>query len=339
VHTSTSVVTIERFIIEQERQFPEATGELSNLLYDLCLAAKIISRHVRRAGLADILGDEGTVNVQGELQQKLDVFANETVRNSVQHTGRTCVLASEEDEEPVPVPPGRPVGKYVLLYDPLDGSSNIDVNVSIGTIFSIHRRVTPEGGPGTLVDCLQPGRIQVAAGYILYGSSTMLVYTTGHGVHGFTLEPSIGEFLLSHPNIRIPEIGKYYSVNESYWSRWSEGVQAAVGAFKAGAPGVEAKNARYIGSLVADFHRNLVSGGIFLYPADKKSPHGKLRLLYEAAPLALVVEQAGGAATDGRQPILDIPPQSLHQRTPLLIGSKRDVELAMRLLSGEAPAP
>jgi fructose-1,6-bisphosphatase I len=337
VHTSTSVVTIERYIIEQERQFPEATGELSNLLYDICLAAKIISRYVRRAGLSDILGDEGTVNVQGELQQKLDVFANETVRNSVQHTGRTCVLASEEDEEPVPVPPGRPVGKYVLLYDPLDGSSNIDVNVSIGTIFSIHRRVTPEGGPGTLVDCLQPGRTQIAAGYILYGSSTMLVYTTGRGVHGFTLEPSIGEFLLSHPNIRIPEIGKYYSVNESNWNRWSEGMQAAVAAFKNGAQEVAAKNARYIGSLVADFHRNLLSGGIFLYPADKKSPNGKLRLLYEAAPLALLVEQAGGAATDGRQAILDILPTNLHQRTPLIIGSKRDVELAMRL-STEAPA-
>jgi len=339
VHTSTSVVTIERYIIEQERRFPEATGELSNLLYDICLAAKIISRHVRRAGLSDILGDEGTVNVQGELQQKLDVFANETVRNSVQHTGRTCVLASEEDEEPVPVPPGRPVGKYVLLYDPLDGSSNIDVNVSIGTIFSIHRRVTPEGGPGTLVDCLQPGRTQIASGYILYGSSTMLVYTTGHGAHGFTLEPSIGEFLLSHPNIRIPENGKYYSVNESNWNRWSEGVQATVAAFKNGTPEVEARNARYIGSLVADFHRNLLSGGIFLYPADKRSPRGKLRLLYEAAPLALIVEQAGGAATDGRQAILDIPPKNLHQRTPLIIGSKRDVELAMQRLSREAPAP
>ncbi len=338
VHTSTSVVTIERYIIEQERRFPEATGELSNLLYDICLAAKIISRHVRRAGLSDILGDEGTVNVQGELQQKLDVFANETVRNSVQHTGRTCVLASEEDEEPVPVPPGRPVGKYVLLYDPLDGSSNIDVNVSIGTIFSIHRRVTPEGGPGTLVDCLQPGRTQIASGYILYGSSTMLVYTTGHGAHGFTLEPSIGEFLLSHPNIRIPESGKYYSVNESNWNRWSHGVQATVAAFKNGSPEVEARNARYIGSLVADFHRNLLSGGIFLYPADTKSPGGKLRLLYEAAPLALVVEQAGGAATDGCRPILDIPPTSLHQRTPLIIGSKRDVELAIRLLEKETPA-
>jgi fructose-1,6-bisphosphatase I len=332
VHSSTSVVTIERFIIEQERQFPEATGELSNLLYDVCLAAKIISRNVRRAGLSDILGEQGTMNIQGELQQKLDVFANETVRNSVQHTGRTCVLASEEDEEPVPVPAGLPVGKYVLLYDPLDGSSNIDVNVSIGTIFSIHRRITPEGGPGTLADCLQPGRTQVAAGYILYGSSTMLVYTTGKGVHGFTLEPSIGEFLLSHANFRTPEVGRYYSVNESYWDRWSDPVHKVVAAFKSGA---RAKNARYIGSLVADFHRNLVSGGIFLYPADTKNPQGKLRLLYEAAPLALIAEQAGGLATDGRRPILDIMPKTLHQRVPLVIGSRHDVELATEILSAE----
>ena len=339
MRASTSVVTIERFIIEQERQFPEATGELSNLLYDICLAAKIISRNVRRAGLSDILGEQGTTNVQGEPQQKLDVFANETVRNSVQHTGRTCVLASEEDEEPVPVPAGLPVGKYVLLYDPLDGSSNIDVNVPTGTIFSIHRRLTPEGGPGTLQDCLQTGRTQVAAGYILYGSSTMLVYTTGKGVHGFTLEPSIGEFLLSHPNIRTPEVGKYYSVNESYWDRWTEPVHQAVAAFKKGERGVAAKNARYVGSLVADFHRNLLSGGIFLYPADSKSPQGKLRLLYEAAPLALVAELAGGRATDGRRPILDIVPQALHQRVPLVIGSRKDVELATEILSAEPARP
>jgi fructose-1,6-bisphosphatase I len=332
VHSSSSVVTIERFIIEQERQFPEATGELSNLLYDVCLAAKIISRNVRRAGLADILGEMGTTNVQGELQQKLDVFANETIRNSLQHTGRTCVLASEEDEEPVPVPEGLPVGKYVLLYDPLDGSSNIDVNVPIGTIFSIHRRVTPEGGPGTLQDCLQSGRTQISAGYILYGSSTMLVYSTGKGVHGFTLEPSIGEFLLSHPSIRTPEVGRYYSVNESNWDRWPEGVHRAVAAFKNGEHGLQPRNARYVGSLVADFHRNLLSGGIFLYPADKKSPSGKLRLLYEAAPLAMLAEQAGGAATDGRNAILDIAPTSLHQRVPLIIGSKQDVALATRLI-------
>ncbi|HEV8264664.1 MAG TPA: class 1 fructose-bisphosphatase [Gemmatimonadales bacterium] len=349
---STEVITIERFIMEQERLHPEATGELSNLLYDLCLAAKIISRQVRRAGLSDILGAMNTINVQGELQQKLDVFANETVRNSVQHTGRICIMASEEDEEPVPVPPDKPAGKYVLLYDPLDGSMNIDVNVSIGTIFSIHRRVTAKkNGAGTLADCLQRGRKQVAAGYILYGSSTMLVYTTGSGVHGFTLDPTIGEFLLSHPQIRTPEVGTYYSVNESHWDQWTPGVQRAVAAFKngdAGAGGrggrggrgarVQAKNARYIGSLVADFHRNLMSGGIFLYPADTRSPQGKLRLLYEAAPLAFVVDQAGGLATDGRQPILDVAPASLHQRTPLVIGSKQDVAYATEVIGGGGAA-
>src|SRR6266566_9322192 len=273
----TSVVTIERFIMEQERLHPEATGELSNLLYDICLAAKIISRQVRRAGLSDILGAMNTINVQGELQQKLDVFANETVRHSVQHTGRICIMASEEDEEPIPVPPDKPAGKYVLLYDPLDGSANIDVNVSIGTIFSIHRRVTAKSAPAQERDCLQPGRKQVAAGYILYGSSTMLVYTTGQGVHGFTLDPTIGEFLLSHPDIRTPDVGRYYSVNESHWDQWTPGVQRVVGAFKNGDGGrVEAKNARYIGSLVADIHRNLMSGGVFLYPADAISPQGKL---------------------------------------------------------------
>lgn len=322
--------------MEQERLHPEATGELSNLLYDLCLAAKIISRQVRRAGLTDILGEFGAINVQGEVQQKLDVFAHDTVRHSVEHTGRVCIVASEEEEHPIPVtlPPGRRSGKYVLLYDPLDGSSNIGVNVSIGTIFSIHRRISRRG-PGTLVDCLQPGRAQVAAGYILYGSSTMLVYTTGQGVHGFTLDPTIGEFLLSHPDIRCPEVGQYYSVNESHWNKWAPGVQRAVAAFKNGDAGrVEAKNARYIGSLVADIHRNIMSGGIFLYPADTNAPRGKLRLLYEAAPLALVVEQAGGAAFDGTTDILDIAPTELHQRTPLIIGSKRDVAFARSVIVG-----
>jgi fructose-1,6-bisphosphatase I len=337
-------MTIERYIMEQERLHPEATGELSNLLYDLCLAAKIISRQVRRAGLTDILGDKGTINIQGELQQNLDVFANETVRHSVQHTGRVCVMASEEDEHPIPVDvrDDRRSGKYVLLFDPLDGSTNIDVNVSIGTIFSIHRRCATQKGPGTLDDCLQQGRKQVAAGYILYGSSTMLVYTTGQGVHGFTLDPTIGEFLLSHPNIRSPEVGKYYSVNESHWNKWAPGIQRVVAAFKNGDGGggggggggrVQAKNARYIGSLVADIHRNLMSGGVFLYPADSAAPQGKLRLLYEAAPLAFVVEQAGGAAIDGKQDILDIEPHTLHQRTPLIIGSKRDVAFAQSVLA------
>ena len=322
--------------MEQERLHPEATGELSNLLYDLCLAAKIISREVRRAGLNDILGEFGEINVQGEQQQKLDVFANETVRHSVQHTGRVCVMASEEDAEPVPVQvrDDRRSGKYVLLFDPLDGSSNIDVNVSIGTIFSIHRRSTTQKGPGALGDCLQQGRKQIAAGYILYGSSTMLVYTTGQGVHGFTLDPTIGEFLLSHPDIRTPDVGQYYSVNESHWNRWNSGTQHVVSAFKNGDGGrVIAKNARYIGSLVADVHRNLMSGGVFLYPGDTQSPQGKLRLLYEAAPLAFVVEQAGGAAIDGQRRILEIEPKQLHQRTPLIIGSKQDVAFAQSVLA------
>ena len=322
--------------MEQERLYPEATGELSNLLYDVCLAAKIITRNVRRAGLTDILGAADNVNVQGEMQQNLDVFANETVRHAVQHTGRICVMASEEDEQPVPVPPEFKAGKYVLLYDPLDGSSNIDVNVSIGTIFSIHRRTSKGGGPGTLADCLQPGRKQVAAGYILYGSSTMLVYTTGQGVHGFTLDPTIGEFLLSHPNITTPNVGTYYSVNESHWNKWAAPVQRVVQAFKNGDGSVQPRNARYIGSLVADFHRNLMSGGIFLYPGDVKAPQGKLRLLYEAAPLALIVQQAGGAATDGRTPILDITPTALHQRTPLVIGCKADVEFATKMMSARS---
>jgi len=335
VHGS-EVITIERFIMEQERLHPEATGELSNLLYDLCLAAKIISRHVRRAGLSDILGPAGAVNVSGDLQQKLDLFANETVRQSVQYTGRVCVTASEEDQAPVPVPPGKPLGKYVVLYDPLDGSANIDVNVSIGTIFSIHKRVTKRNGTAGLADCLQVGKKQIAAGYILYGSSTMLVYTTGQGVHGFTLDPTIGEFLLSHPSITTPPVGRYYSVNESNWNRWAPAVQRVVAAFKNGEGKVQPKNARYIGSLVADFHRNLISGGIFLYPAATNYPQGKLRLLYEAAPLALVVEQAGGRATDGCRSILDLVPEDLHQKTPLVIGSRDDVAFAARVIGAEA---
>src|SRR2546426_32341 len=221
------------------------------------------------------------------------------------------------------------------LYDPLDGSMNIDVNVSIGTIFSIHKRVTKKNGTAGLADCLQVGKKQIAAGYILYGSSTMLVYTTGKGVHGFTLDPTIGEFLLSHPDIRTPPVGRYYSVNESNWNRWTPPVQRVVAAFKNGEGRMQAKNARYIGSLVADFHRNLISGGVFLYPGDTRSTEGKLRLLYEAAPLALVVEQAGGLATDGRRPILDLVPKHLHQKTPFIVGSKTDVEFAAEVLAAD----
>ncbi len=335
---STPIVTIERFIIQQERLHPGATGELSDLLYDIALAAKVISGYVRRAGLLDVLGSAGRRNVQGEEQQKLDALANEAIKHAVGGSGRVCVLASEEEEEPIPPPPHVEPGKYVLLFDPLDGSSNIDANVSVGTIFSIHRRLSATG-PGTLQDLLQPGRSQVAAGYVIYGSSTVLVYSSGRGVHGFTLDPSIGEFLLWNADIKTPPVGHYYSVNESHWTRWSAGYRKAVGILKGLDGEGKGKNARYIGSLVADFHRNLLAGGIFLYPADSAAPRGKLRLLYEAAPLALIAEQAGGAASDGRRPILDIEPEELHQRTPLVIGSREDVALVQTVLEEEAEPP
>ena len=324
------VTTIERFILDQEDRYPEATGELSNLLYDICLAAKIIAASIRRAGLVNILGTSGRLNVQGEEQQKLDIFANETLKNCLKHTGRVCVMGSEEDDDIIPVPPEYPVGKYAVLFDPLDGSSNIDVNSAVGTIFSIYRRVSMHGR-GTSADVLQPGCRQVAAGYVMYGSSTMLVYTTGQGAHGFTLDPTIGEFLLSHPRIITPRVGTYYSVNESNFGRWDKGMQTAVRGLKGdlaagmGPDGVTPKNSRYMGSLVGDFHRNLVAGGIFLYPADTKNPGGKLRLLYEASPMAFLAEQAEGSATDGINRILDIVPEKLHQRTPLVIGSREDV--------------
>jgi fructose-1,6-bisphosphatase I len=334
-HTPTSVVTIERFIIEQERQFPEATGELSGVLYDVALAAKMIANKVRSAGLADILGAEGTENVQGEQQQKLDVIANDIMVKAMDHGGRLCAMASEEEPDIIQIPDAFKCGKYVLLFDPLDGSSNIDVNVPVGTIFSVMRKIT-RGTRGEMEDMLQPGRRQVAAGYIIYGSSTMLVYTTGQGAHGFTLDPSIGEFLLSHPNIRIPERGKYLSVNDSYEQHWSENVKGLMRRYRGLDGDRKPLNVRYVGSLVADFHRNLLGGGIFCYPANTKSPKGKLRLLYEANPLAFVVEQAGGAAHDGQQRILDVQPSELHQRTPLFIGSKDELELAQQSLAAGA---
>ncbi|HLB54483.1 MAG TPA: class 1 fructose-bisphosphatase [Gemmatimonadales bacterium] len=333
----TSVITIERFIIEEERRLPEATGELSSLLYDIALGAKIIAATVRRAGIFHIFGSAGAINVQGEDQQKLDVFANEALKNSMRHTGRVCVMASEEDEELITADSNAPRGKYAVLFDPLDGSSNIDNNNPVGTIFSIYRRVSMEG-EGTLEDVLQPGRDQVAAGYVMYGSSVVMVYCTGQGVHGFTLDPTIGEFVLSHPNIRTPEVGMYYSVNESYFGRWSPAIQRAVRGFHGEMPDrIKGKNSRYIGALVADFHRNLVSGGIFLYPAETAKPQGKLRLCYEASPLAFVAEHAGGAATDGVNRILDIVPGELHQRTPLVIGSRRDVEFVGEMLRESRP--
>jgi fructose-1,6-bisphosphatase I len=335
IHTATSVVTIDRFIIEQERQHPEATGELSGILYDLALAAKMISSKVRRAGLVDILGATEDTNIQGEIQQKLDVFANETIVKAMDHSGRLCAMASEEEPDIIQIPEIFRCGKYCLLFDPLDGSSNIDVNVPVGTIFSIVQKIT-RGKQGELEDFLQPGRRQVAAGYVIYGSSTMLVYTTGQGVHGFTLDPSIGEFLLSHPNIRIPDPGRYLSVNDAYEQHWDDNVRSLMRRYRGLDGGGVSHSARYVGSLVADFHRNLLGGGIFCYPANAKSPRGKLRLLYEANPMALIVEQAGGAACDGTQRILDVHPTELHQRTPLYIGSKSDVELATEMLAGVA---
>jgi fructose-1,6-bisphosphatase I len=333
-HTATSVVTIDRFIIEEERNHPEATGELSGILYDLALAAKMIANRVRSAGLADILGSAESENVQGEIQQKLDIMANEIIVKAMDHGGRLCAMASEEEPGIIQIPEVFKCGKYCLLFDPLDGSSNIDVNVPVGTIFSVVRKIT-RGRHGELEDMLQPGRRQVAAGYVIYGSSTMMVYTTGQGVHGFTLDPSIGEFLLSHPNIRTPENGRYLSVNDSYEQLWDDRVRTVMRKYKGLDSERKALSTRYVGSLVADFHRNLLGGGIFAYPANRKSPRGKLRLLYEANPLAFIVEQAGGAACDGAQRILDVQPTELHQRTPLYIGSKSEVELAQRVLSGQ----
>ncbi len=321
------LVTIDHHILEMQRLHPQATGEFSNLLYDIALAAKVIGREVKRAGLVDILGLTGHENVQGEQVQKLDVFANEAMIRMNEFTGRVCVMASEEDEELIPA---SPEGRYVLIFDPLDGSSNIDYNVSIGTIFAIYRRRSAAGSCG-LDDCLQPGRSLEAAGYVVYGSSTMLVYSTGHGVYGFTLDPSVGEFLLSHPEIKSPK-PKYYSVNHAYLARWSRGVQEYVRWLQGGSPDLPELSERYIGSMVADFHRNLLAGGVFLYPGDLKRPQGKLRLLYEASPLAFLAEQAGGYASTGHKRILDIQPVELHQRVPVFLGDKNLVKRAEQFI-------
>lgn len=318
------IITIERHILDEQKFHPEATGVLTNLLYDLALAGKFISSNTTRAGLAKILGSTGDINIQGERVMKLDRLADETIYRLNDHTGRLAVMASEEHADIRPIPNEYPAGKYVLLYDPLDGSTNIDYNTSIGTIFSIYRRKSKKG-PGTLKDCLQPGRDLVAAGYLLFSVSTMLVYTSGSGVHGFTLDPSVGEFLLSHPNIHIPDPPQYYSVNQSYEKYWSVGVKRYTNYLQGMDEPSLLLSSRYIGSLVGDFHRNLLAGGIFYYPADKRDPQkpqGKLRLLYEAAPLAKIAEQAGGYASNGTMDILDIQPESLHQRTPLFIGNR-----------------
>jgi len=336
----THIVTIERHIIEQERKHKGARGAFSSILTDMALAAKVISREVNMAGLMDILGGTGSRNVQGEAVQKLDVFAQDVIFRAMDHTGHLCCMVSEECEDPIPIPDKFPAGEYVLMFDPLDGSSNIDVNISIGTIFAIYRKVS-DVERGSLEDCLQSGRKQLAAGYIVYGSSTMFVYTSGNGVHGFTLDPSIGEFLLSHPNIRIPDPpARYYSINEAYAARWTPGMRGFIDHLKGldGSPEGGGFSGRYIGSLVADFHRTLMKGGIFLYPGDRKNPSGKLRLLYEAFPLAMIAEQAGGRASDGTREILDVPARDLHQRTPLFIGSADLVTRAEEYLAAEEDA-
>jgi fructose-1,6-bisphosphatase I len=331
---SMPVMTLERHIMERQRKIPTATGDLTVLLQQIGLAAKIVASKVHKAGLAGILGFTGEVNVQGEEVQKLDAFANTVLVRSVEAGGHVCVMASEEVPDIIPIPSRYPCGKYVLMFDPLDGSGNIDINASIGTIFSIHRRKTATG-PGTLDDCLQPGRDIVASGYIIYGSSDIFVYSTGDGVHGFTLDPSIGEFFLSHENIKIPARGNTYSINEGYHARWDDGVREWVQWLKTpDADSGRPYSLRYIGAMVADFHRTLLRGGIFAYPADRKNERGKLRLLYEAAPLAFVAEAAGGAATSGTERILDMEPQQLHQRTPLFIGSREDVKDAVRFVHG-----
>ncbi|MCF6186617.1 MAG: class 1 fructose-bisphosphatase [Desulfobulbaceae bacterium] len=333
-------ITVSRQIMDSQLLYPEATGELTGLLNELIVAGKIISAEVNMAGLADILGQSGKTNIQGEDVQKLDVFANQTIKRRMEQCGYICVMASEEEDDIIPVLDGYE-GKYTVAFDPLDGSSNIDVNVSIGTIFSVHRRIS-SGKQGTAEDLLQKGSHQVAAGYIIYGSSTVMVYTTGDGVHGFTLDPSVGEFFLSHPDIKIPQESQYYSVNEAYTNYWFDATRNYIDYVKEIDPASgRPYSLRYIGSLVADFHRNLIKGGIFLYARDKKStdkPEGKLRLLYEASPLAMVVEQAGGRAiTDDGRRILDIEPTDLHQRVPLIIGSKEDVDLAEQFFTGNMP--
>jgi len=334
---STSL-TLAQFILQQERLHPEASGEFTDLLTDIALASKMINAEVIRAGLVDILGYTGRENVHGEKVQRLDQFAHETLHRVLGSTGQLAVLASEEDEDIVPVPEGQPVGKYVINFDPLDGSSNINANVNIGTIFSVLPRISRRGSGG-VADCVQPGYRQVCAGYVMYGSSTMLVYTTGQGVHGFTFEPNIGEFLLSHPNIRTPTRGRIYSTNVGNYFRWSDGPKRYVDWLKMDDPATRRPySSRYVGSLVADFHRNLLYGGIYLYPGDHRNPRGKLRVLYEAAPLAFIAEEAGGAASDGHQRIMDIVPTALHQRTPLFLGSLEDVRECEEFIQEKHPA-
>ncbi len=325
--------TLGEFIIENQKDFPYASGELSRLVNSIRLAAKMVNHEVNKAGLVDITGAIGETNIQGEDQQKLDVLANETFINTLTNREIVCGIASEENDDFITIKGQKNDHRnnYVVLIDPLDGSSNIDVNVSVGTIFSIYRRITPTGTPVTIEDFLQPGNLQVAAGYIIYGTSTMLVYTTGHGVNGFTLNPALGTYYLSHPNMRFPDDGNIYSVNEGNYIHFPQGIKDYIKYCQ------EEKNdrpytSRYIGSLVSDIHRNMIKGGIYMYPSTSTSPNGKLRLLYECNPMAFITEQAGGKASDGHKRILDIKPTELHQRTPFVCGSKNMVEKAMSFM-------
>ena len=321
--------TLGEFIIENQSEFQYSSGELSRLINSIRLAAKVVNHEVNKAGLVDIIGQAGEVNVQGEDQQKLDVFANETFIKTLTNREIVCGIASEEEEDFITIQGrnGQNENKYVVLIDPLDGSSNIDVNVSVGTIFSIYRRVTPAGTPVSLEDFLQAGNRQVAAGYIIYGTSTMIVYSTGHGVNGFTLNPALGTYYLSHPNLYFPEKGQIYSVNEGNYVHFPQGIKDYI-KYCQKEEEDRPYTSRYIGSLVSDVHRNMIKGGIYIYPNTAKDPRGKLRLLYECNPMAFLIEQAGGKASDGYRRILDIEPTELHQRTPFIGGSASMVEKA-----------
>ncbi|TVZ52479.1 class 1 fructose-bisphosphatase [Dokdonia sp. Hel_I_53] len=328
--------TLGEFIIENQGEFQYSSGELSRLINSIRLAAKVVNHQVNKAGLVDITGTAGETNIQGEDQQKLDVMANETFISTLTNRNIVCGIASEENDDFITIQ-GQGEdhnNKYVLLMDPLDGSSNIDVNVSVGTIFSIYRRITPAGTPVKLEDFLQPGREQVAAGYIIYGTSTMLVYTTGHGVNGFTLNPAIGTFYLSHPNMTFSEMGPIYSVNEGNYVHFPEGVKKYIKYCQEEGEG-RPYTSRYIGSLVSDIHRNMIKGGIYIYPKSSRAQNGKLRLLYECNPMAFITEQAGGKASDGFTRILDIKPKELHERVPFFCGSKLMVEKAEEFMSNE----
>jgi len=327
--------TLGEFIVEKQQDFPHATGELTALLSAIKLGAKIIHRDINKAGLVDILGTSGAENVQGEVQMKLDLYANEKLKAAMKARGEIAGIASEEEDEIVIFEGERAENaKYVILMDPLDGSSNIDVNVSVGTIFSIYRRTTPLGQSVTEADFLQPGNRQVAAGYVVYGSSTMLVYTTGVGVHAFTYDPSLGVFCLSHEKVRYPATGSMYSINEGNYIKFPLGVKKYIKyCQEQDEATLRPYTSRYIGSLVADFHRNLLKGGIYIYPSTASHPTGKLRLLYECNPMAFLAEQAGGKASDGKNRILDIIPQKLHERAPFFVGNRSMVEDAERFIA------